>query len=453
MPDSESNCGDENRDQRNVGDGTPTKPSRSALLLIFITVFIDLLGFGIVMPLLPRYAKAFDAGPWVLGMLMASFSAMQFFFAPIWGRLSDNIGRRPVLLIGLAGSAIFYALFGYASSLDASTTIFGLNALGWMFVGRIGAGIAGATIPTAQAYIADCTEEKSRTKGMALIGAAFGIGFTFGPLIGAMFVEDQLPLAAGSATELVRAVEATAPSPMPGYVAACLSAIAFFWALSKLPESLKPGVSRSAGHFHLARIGRAFTQRGVRLVLLTTFVTTFAFAQFESTLSLLTAEFLLSDKDNFYIFAYVGFVLALSQGMLIRRLATRITPKTLAVFGTVVMVVGLGMIGLAAEQKSLTQLLCVLPIAVVGFSAATPGLQALLSLKTRADQQGEVLGIGQSMSALARILGPVAGMRLFDKTHLSLPYLAGAGLMAVGVLLVSLLTMPTKDQGSDNKPL
>jgi MFS family permease len=425
------------------------KPTRSALMLIFVTVFIDLLGFGIVMPLLPRYARAFEAGPWVLGMLMASFSAMQFFFAPVWGRLSDRIGRRPVLLVGLAGSAIFYALFGYASSLGVNGSILGLSALAWLFVSRIGAGIAGATISTAQAYIADCTSEKSRTKGMALIGAAFGIGFTFGPLIGAMFVED-VPVDQVTQTTAIESsseapiAPATSLSPMPGYVAAGLSALAFLWALLKLPESLKPGESKSAGHFHFARLGRAFTRRGVRLVLVTVFVTTFAFAQFESTLSLLTAEMGLSDKSNFYIFAYVGFVLALAQGLLIRRLATRIDARSLALFGTVLMVVGLALIGIAGENKSLTQLLWVVPIAVVGFSATTPALQSLLSLKTPADQQGEVLGIGQSVSALARILGPVAGMRLFSETQLALPYWVGAGLMAIGAVLVTLLTKPAE---------
>src|SRR5205085_1547129 len=149
-------------------------PSRGSLLVIFLTVFIDLLGFGMVLPLLPIYARSFEIKQegLVIGLLMASFSAMTFIFAPLWGRLSDRIGRRPVLIVGLAGSVAFYILFGLA-------TVW--KSLAWLFVARIGAGIAGATIPAAQAYVADVTSLKNRAKGMALIGAAFGLGFTFGP--------------------------------------------------------------------------------------------------------------------------------------------------------------------------------------------------------------------------------------------------------------------------------
>ncbi len=150
-------------------------PRRGSLLVIFLTVFIDLLGFGMVLPLLPIYGKQFDASFTTLGLLMASFSAMQFLFAPLWGRLSDRVGRRPVLLLGLAGSVVFYTLFGVATVYES---------LAGLFIARIGAGIAGATISTAQAYIADSTSLENRAKGMALIEAAFGLGFTFGPLLG-----------------------------------------------------------------------------------------------------------------------------------------------------------------------------------------------------------------------------------------------------------------------------
>jgi DHA1 family tetracycline resistance protein-like MFS transporter len=406
---------------------------KTPLAIIFVTVFIDLLGFGIVLPLLPRYADAFGASHLQLGLLMASFSAMQLVFAPVWGGISDRIGRRPVLLIGLAGSTISYAAFGYVTTLGATGRMLGLAVLPWLFLTRIGAGIAGATIPTAQAYIADCTSRENRTKGMALIGAAFGIGFTFGPLIGAAFVSDE----AGGP-----------PSPMAGYVAAMLSGCAFLWALAKLPESLTKGNSEQAGKFHLKHIGAAFGSKAIAMMMLTIFVTTCAFAQFESTLSLLTDALGASERGNFKIFAYVGLVLTISQGGLVRRLSTRMAPQKLALGGTAVMIVGLLLIGFAGMSGSITQLYVVLPIAVVGFSAVTPSLQAMLSLKTSADKQGEVLGLGQSMSALARIAGPVIGMLLLGekKEHIEWPYWCGAAMMVVGLLFVTLL----RDKAADN---
>lgn len=410
---------------------------KTPLLIIFVTVFIDLLGFGIVLPLLPRYAKAFEAGPWALGALMASFSAMQFFFAPVWGRVSDRIGRRPVILLGLAGSTISYALFGYASSLGGGGQIFGLGILSWLFITRIGAGIAGATIPTAQAYIADTTGRGDRTKGMALIGAAFGIGFTFGPLIGALFVSND-PTAP--------------PSSGAGYAAAGLSGAAFLWALLKLPESLKPGESTPAVESHLKNLGSAFRDTAIGMILLTIFLTTFAFAQFETTLSLLTEALGEGERDNFLLFAYVGLILTLSQGLIIRRLSTKIAPQKLALGGTAVMTVGLALIGVAGRGQSVAQLYWFLPIAVVGFSAVTPSLQALLSLRTSPDRQGEVLGTGQSMSALARILGPLAGMRLFDESHVEWPYWVGAGLMLVGLVLVMQLRGDSSTTTADDQP-
>ena len=188
-------------------------PRRGSLLVIFLTVFVDLLGFGMVLPLLPIYAEQFtlDESGVQLGLLMASFSAMQFLFAPLWGRLSDRIGRRPVLMVGLGGSVLFYALFGVATV---------LRSIFWLFVARIGAGIAGATISTAQAYIADTTTLKERPKGMALIGAAFGLGFTFGPIFGYL----ALPGGKGD------------PGPGPGYAAAASPAWRCSWRSSNCPS-------------------------------------------------------------------------------------------------------------------------------------------------------------------------------------------------------------------------
>jgi MFS family permease len=403
------------------GTNTLSK-SKAPLLIIFITVFIDLLGFGIVLPLLPRYAKHFEASGQTLGLLMASFSAMQFLFAPLWGRLSDRIGRRPVLMLGLAGSTVFYGLFGYATSLGSGGQMLGLGVLPWLFICRIGAGIAGATIPTAQAYIADVTGPTERAKGMALIGAAFGIGFTFGPLLGAAF----LGVSSG-------------PSPAPGYVASVLSGLAFLSSVFLLPESLRSDVAREARHWlDLKALRAALTLPSIGLLLFTIFLTTFAFAQFESTLSLLTDHLGLADKYNYFVFAYIGFILSLSQGILVRRLVPKVGEFKMAVAGTLLMTAGLLLIGVAGHSGSRPMLYAVLPICVVGFSALTPSLQGLLSRRTAASQQGGILGVGQSMSALARILGPWIGMQLNEK-QITLPYWVGAGIMAAGVLLTLLL--------------
>ena len=395
--------------------------------IVFLTVVIDLLGFGIVIPLLPRYGEYYAASRVELVALFALFSGMQFIFAPIWGRVSDRVGRRPIILMGLASSAVFYAMFGFASSIEADATVLGLGAIMWLSISRVGAGIAGATIPTAQACIADTTGREGRTKGMALIGMAFGIGFTFGPLIGALFVTGNLK---------------EPPSPAVGFVAAGLSAAAFLLALMKLPETRKPGeVAEPAGVSHFGRIANAMSIGGVGAVLVTMFITTVAFAQFETTLALLTKGMRIADRGNFFVFAYVGFVLAMSQGMIVRRLSTKVSPKSLAAAGTLLMAAGLGLVGLAGKNGSEGMLYAVLPIAVVGFSCVTPALQALLSLKASADKQGAVLGVGQSMSALARIIGPLVAIPLHYEA-VELPHWTGAGLMAVGLILVLMLSKP-----------
>lgn len=248
------------------------EPRKASLLVVFLTVFIDLLGFGMVLPLLPIYAEDFAAqfgwfdDDWrlglLIGLLMSSFSLMQFLFTPLWGRLSDRIGRRPVLMVGLAGSVAFYTLFGIATV---------LRSIPLLFVARIGAGISGATIATAQAYIADATSLENGAKGMALIGAAFGLGFTFGPLFGALAVLH----------------DSGAPSPWPGYAAAILSAGALLLAYFKLPESLKPGNENAKRKWlDLVVLKQALGAPSIGLLLLTSFICVFSFANFETTLSL-----------------------------------------------------------------------------------------------------------------------------------------------------------------------
>lgn len=387
-----------------------SRSSAGSLASIFAVVFIDLLGFGIALPLLARYGEHFGAGAW-LGLLVAVFSAMQFLFAPVWGRLSDRIGRRPVLLVGLAGSAVFYAIFGAASGMASDATFLGLPPIAWLFVSRIGAGISGATISTAQAYIADVTEASDRTKGMALIGVAFGTGFTFGPLLGAAFVSGD---------------RGAPPSPYPGYAAAALSAAAFLAALAALKE---PGREASSDR---SPDRRQLLGDTVRLALLgEVFVTTAAFAVFESTLTLLSERLGYGQRQNFYLFAFVGATLIVTQGMLVRRIPPDLV-RRMVPFGLAVLVAGLtGLAYVGTGRGGSAGLYTALAACVVGVSFVSPALQALLSLTAPADHQGAVLGLGQSAAALARIAGPVAGIRLFQESP-PLAYGASAAAVLLG---------------------
>ena len=406
------------------------EPRKGSLIIIFLTVFIDLLGFGMVIPLLPIYSDHFtvDETGLVLGLLMASFSAMQFVFSPLWGRLSDRIGRRPVLIIGLTGSVVFYTLFGLASV---------MRSLVLLFVARIGAGIAGATISTAQAYIADSTTLEKRPKGMALIGMAFGMGFTFGPLFGFLAVPSQ----------------GGEPGPWPGYAAAILSAIALGLTLFRLPESLRPG-SGSAEHsgFSWSAWQTAIQVPSIGLVLLSMFVCIFSFANFETTLSLLIKGSRHAEKTLFEFswggvcltFAFIGLTLSIVQGGIVRRLAGRFHEGYLAATGALIECAGFGLTVLAVEYVSVSLLFAALTAVVTGFAFMQPNLQSLLSRRSDPDKQGLVLGLGQSVSSLARILGAVISIPLFRRGA-QVPYITAAILMAAGLILVLIASRSGKD--------
>jgi MFS family permease len=384
----------------------------TSLGLVFLIVFIDLLGFAIVLPLMPRYAEKLHASPGQIGLLFASFSLMQFLFAPLWGRLSDRIGRRPVLLCGLLGSVVFYALFGVATM---------RQQLWLMFVARIGAGIAGATISTAQAYIADSTGAEGRAKGMSLIGAAFGAGFTFGPILGSIAMPGK---SEGNLNSL------------PGFLAAGLSFFALALAWFKLPESLRKGLAPAKRSWlNLSALNSALSIPTVGLLLLLFFITTLAFAQFESTLSLLTEHaFKLDDDRLFYIFTYIGVMLSLMQGLVVRRLAPVLREGRMIIIGSVMLCAGLWLIGVAADKTSIKMLVAVIPLLVAGFSFVTPSAQALISRRSDPARQGEIMGLNQSASALARILGPVCGFKLIAH-GITLPYQVAAGMVVPAILL------------------
>jgi MFS family permease len=415
---------------------TDRKPSRSALLIVFLVVVIDLLGFGIVLPLLPLFGRDYVqhlvstplAIGAITGLLMAVFSLMQFVFAPIWGQVSDRIGRRPVLLIGLAGSVVFYALFGYASQMTPGESWLPLFLL---FTARIGAGVSGATISTAQAVIADCTPPEGRKSGMALIGAAFGIGFTLGPLVGF----GALSLGPGD-------------RGMVGYAASAISLVSLILGVLLLPETrdfaAAPPLRR--GWFDLGAFREAIRSPAIGPVMLVFFLATLGFASFEVTLAQLNKDALqLEERNNLLIFAYVGLVLMLTQGVLYRRMAKKVTEATFMLLGIICMgfgVLALGGVTYAAVEQwagfatLLTTQLIALTLAVMGFAFLTPSAQALISRRSDPARQGEILGVNQSISAMARILGPILGLSLYaaSRTHL-LPYVFG------GLLLLAMLPL------------
>lgn len=400
----------------------PDSPSRGSLFAIFLTVFIDLLGFGMVLPLLAIYAKAFDveASGLVIGLLVSSFSIMQFVFAPIWGRLSDRIGRRPVILIGLGGSVIFYAAFGVAAS---------MQSLVGLFVSRIGAGISGATIATAQAYIADSTTKENRARGMALIGMAFGLGFTFGPLL--------------AAAALWAEGDKVAESPWPGYVAAGLSAFAFVFALLRLPES-RHAESRTTEKqlIDFASLRSALLIPTVGALLLTSFCGILAFSNFEGVLSLVMKN--PADDGGFALelpavlgyFALLGFVHAMGQGM-VRSMVKRMSEASIAATGGVVSAVGFGLLAAAVSNGNLGMLVTGVVVVGFGYAFIPPSIQSLISRRSDPEKQGGILGVGQSLGGLGRILGHTLCFPLLGLDPNG-PFYLGICLMlfALGLILV-----------------
>jgi MFS transporter, DHA1 family, tetracycline resistance protein len=376
---------------------------KSPLFIIFFTVFIDLVGFGIVLPMLPYYAESYGASALAVGLLSTSYSLMQFLFTPVWGRLSDRHGRRPLILLSLAGSCIGFLIFGLARSLL------------FLFVGRMVAGIAGAIIPTTNAYIADVTTPETRAKGMGLVGAAFGLGFILGPAIGGILAPygyDKAPL-----------------------LASAMAAANLLFACFKLPESLTPETRGRAlsRRFDLGTLARALSHPRVSILLLMYFVVTFAFSNMEATFALLNEhEYSLSARQTGYMFAFIGIVMSLVQGGLIGRAVRRFGEKGCISFGTFLMIFGLTLMPFAPSMPLYCGIVAVLSL---GAGLNNPALTALLSRSSAADEQGGVLGIAQSLSSLGRILGPAWGGFTFGRFGLRWPFLTGGCIMVIAFLM------------------
>jgi len=424
---------------------SPAPRHRSAMFIVFLVVAIDLLGFGIVLPLVPRYAETYlnassdlTKGV-VIGLLYSLFSVMQFVFSPVWGRISDRIGRRPILLMSLAGSVVFYALFGFAATLPKEQAVL---AIALLLLSRIGAGIAGASVSTAAAVIADCTTPEKRAKGMALIGAAFGIGFTFGPLI-----------AWGGESSFDGAEWG------PGAAASVLSLVALIFAVFMLKETLPAGPKPPRHFFSVERTMQVLRMPAVGALVLTYFLAICAFANFEATLSLFTeSAFGLNRSDNYLVFAYIGLVLMVAQGGIYRPLAGRRSEVYLLTLGVALMLLGLGLLGAVAwfayNLKELTgsgsavqpYFYIAVTLAVAGFAFVNPSISALVSKRADPTRQGEVLGVSQSFAALGRIAGPLLGSFVYYQ-HPSrvLPFAVAALLLFI---VIALLPKVRTDDGA-----
>src|SRR6267378_2947238 len=365
---------------------------RSPLVVIFTTVFIDLVGFGIVIPVLPFYAEGsrFNATPRTVGLLFASYSLMQLIFAPILGRLSDRYGRRPVLLISIIGTGIGFLMLGFATSL-------------WMlFAGRILDGITGGNISTAQAYIADITTKEDRAKGMGLIGAAFGLGFIFGPAIGGILTRWGIHV--------------------PFFFAAGLcfaNAILLYFTLPETVTSDHPARNLAAGGRGLSQVVNSLKQPRLRFVLVIYFLFIVAFSIMTTSFSLYTMfRFGYDAQHNGYLFAYVGIIAVIIQGGLIGPLVKRFGELPLVVVGALFFAASLFAVPFVGPATGgLIGLLIGGGVFSMGNSLATPALTSLASKSAGPAEQGSVMGVTQSVASLARAVGPsIAALLIHSQT-------------------------------------
>ena len=370
----------------------------SPLVIIFVTVFIDLLGFGIIIPLLPFYAETFGASALVVGLLSTSFSLMQFLFAPIWGRLSDIFGRRPIILAGLLGSAVSYLAFGLAASLPM------------LFAARILAGIAGANIPTAQAFIADSTTPENRAKGMGLVGAAFGLGFIFGPAIGGFLSHWGYSA--------------------PAFFAATLSLANFSAALFFLPESLPPekrGASRAAGPGRglPARVVATEAGPGAGRVL----PGDDGLCVVRVDVRALRRVALRVWRDDHRIPLRLGRRRpGTVQGVIVGRVVPRVGEHRLVPAAILVMVFALAGV---ATAPSVAMLMAAMGLLAMGMGFNSPSMLSVVSRLADPADQGSTLGVSQSLASLARIVGPLWGGFVFDRFGHSTPFYTASALMLV----------------------
>lgn len=385
---------------------------QTSLVVVYATVFLDLVGFGIIIPILPFLARSFGAGGFWIGVLLTSYSAAQILGAPILGRLSDQHGRRPILLLTLLGSVLSYFLMGVAQSFTV------------LILSRLLAGLCGGSIAAAQAYIADVTTREERTKYMGLLGAAIGMGFVVGPAIGAL----------------------CAPwgTSAPAFVASGLCALNFCIAFVKLREtrSLSDRSSRTSPHVSINQLITALQRPGLNLMLITSFLLMLGMVAMESTFALLGSDkFALDAKGLGFVFTFVGVVMAIVQGGLVGRLTKKFGDLTPAIAGAIILAAAL--IALPF-MPVLFATIGLMGFVALGWGLANPSLSTLISRSASADEQGGILGLNQSAAALARALGPLLAGALYDYAVAG-PYIFGGLAALTGAIFLLRLGQVTEN--------
>ncbi len=393
---------------------------KGSLATVFLAVLIDLMGFGLVLPLLPFYASTFHASAVSIGLLYSVYSLAQLIFSPLWGGLSDRIGRRPIMLLSTLGAVFAYLLFALSHSLAI------------LFTSRLIAGVMGGNISTAQAYAADVTVPEERAKGMGLIGAAFGIGFVMGPALSTLLIHPSfikhLPFPVQN------------PYALPGFFAAFMSFVSFLLVLFKLPETVtqeeKKGhpIVLRAGVFSKTFWSSIFEAKpsGPRLLfpllILSAFLLAFAQASLYSAFPLFCKSRLGMPAEKVGMqFVFMGLIAVVVQGGMIRHLVKRWSEENLFFIGNILMISGLALIPFAPSKNLLTLFLSIMAL---GSSLNGPTLNSLISKQADPSQIGRAMGTSQGISGLGRVVGPTWGGWLYGIFY-PLPFVATAALVSV----------------------
>jgi DHA1 family tetracycline resistance protein-like MFS transporter len=400
-----------------------------ALYTVFLTVFLDILGFGLIIPLLPFYAQKFGANEFIIGTLLASNAVAQFIFNPIWGRISDKFGRRPVMLVTVLGSGIAYLLFGLA------------NSLLLLFLSRIIAGISGASIGVAQSCITDMTTKEDRAKTLGKLGAVFALGFVFGPALSGFLVNPKIYLATADFAKYGLDLRFLLPYMygIPGYVAAALSLINFFMVLFFLPESRKKTDSIEKKPFDWVEFNKVIKHPEMIILFFILFITMFSTSILFSTFSLfLQQKYGYGAAESGYMFTYFGICSVIIQGGLVGKLLKIFSETKLLGYGAACLTLGLGLLPF---MPNIVSLCLVSFIIFLGNGVLNPCITSLVSQRANENQTGVTLGVSQSLGSLARIIGPLWGGYIFYIGGYYYPFISASILsLVVVVLAIKLLS-------------